>query len=135
MKQLLTLSLLLISLNCISQSNDFIGKWAVDGLGSDGIISFDKEKNVILYLEGQTLGGDDYQIEGKKASFTYEINYKTNPIQLDFIYTLLETGEQYRILFLAKFTGKNDLLLATSSNNVRPIEFKTENTMILKRKE
>ena len=64
---------------------------------------------------------------------TYEINDKTNPIQVDLIVTKLDSGEQKKLLCIAEFINSNTMKFAINFEGKRPTEFDSENSIILKR--
>ncbi|AXT19773.1 hypothetical protein D7030_01280 [Flavobacteriaceae bacterium AU392] len=136
MKQLLTIALLFISLNCISQSNDFIGKWVGEDKGEVGYMNFDKEGFITCEFDGQTIGGKEFIMSNQKASMVYEINTNANPVKVDFIITFKVNGAKQKLMFIAKFKDKNTLVMASGFNSgVRPTEFTDDNSIVLTRTE
>ena len=60
-------------------------------------------------MQGGNQGISKASMNGKKGKMTYEINSKTDPIQIDLIVTKLETGEEHRLLCIAKFIDSDTM--------------------------
>jgi len=133
MKHLFTFFIIpLFLLNTTSQKEDFIGKWTGEDQGEIGFIIFDDEGYAAFEVEGQILGGKEFFMNGKKGKMTYTINYETNPIEVDFTMTKIESGESKIILGIAEFTDKNTMTFDMTFDTERPSEF-GDNSITLKR--
>lgn len=112
---------------------NFIGKWVGDDDVQIGYIIFDTEGFVSFEVEGQLFGGKDFEIKGKRGSMSYEINNDANPIEIDFVLTKLDTGEQRKMLCIARFSDDDTMDFASGFSEQRPTEFNSENTITFKR--
>ena len=130
---LLLLATVLMSATTKNAKPNFIGKWTGDDNKEVGYITFDKEGYASFEMQGQVLGGKEFDINGKKGKMTYVINTKTNPIQVDFIITNLDTGEEKRMLCIAEFIDKNTMNFALNFENIRPKDFLSKNAIVLTR--
>mgnify|MGYP000244677585 FL=1 len=137
MKKLLLLLLIipLTSFNSNNQTTDFVGKWLGDENGEIGYIIFDKEGYASFEIEGQVLGGKEFEMNGEKGKMTYKVNNNTDPIEVDFTLTKLETGEQKQLFCIAKFIDADSMMFAMSFDEARPSNFDGDTTIILKRVE
>ena len=122
----------LFLLNTTSQKEDFIGKWTGEDQGEIGFIIFDDEGYASFEVEGQILGGKEFFMNGKKGKMTYTINYETNPIEVDFTMTKIESGESKIILGIAEFTDEDTMTFDMTFDTERPSEF-GDNSITLKR--
>jgi hypothetical protein len=129
---ILLITIPLLSLNTIN-NNKFIGKWIGESKGEIGYISFDKEGYAVFEIQGQIFGGKEFVLNGKKGMMTYKINNKVNPIEIDLIVTKIESKEEMKLLCIANFKNENEMEFAINFENKRPVDFNTEDSMILKR--
>jgi hypothetical protein len=111
----------------------FIGEWIGEDNKEVGYLNFDSEGYAFFKIEGEILGGKEFIFDGKKGKMTYEINSKTNPIQVDLIVTKLESGEQKKLLCIAEFIDNDTMKFALSFEEKRPTEFDSYNSIIFKR--
>jgi len=137
MKKLIALLFIipLISFDTIQEPSDFLGRWTGEDKGNIGFINFDKEGYASFEIQGQVIGGKEFLLEGKKGSMTYKVNMDTDPIEIDFTITKLETKEQKSLLAIVKFEDNNNMRIAIDFNAARPTDFDGENAMTLKRVE
>lgn len=111
----------------------FIGEWIGEDNKEVGYLNFDSEGYAFFKIEGEIFGGKEFIFDGKKGKMTYEINSKTNPIQVDLIVTKLESGEQKKLLCIAEFIDNDTMKFALSFEEKRPTEFDSYNSIIFKR--
>ena len=128
---LLTISL--FSFTLAKESNDFVGKWSGEDQGEIGFIIFDKDGFASFEIDGEIFGGKNFLLEGEKAEMSYEINNAVDPIQLDFILTKIDSGDQIEVLCIAKFEDKDNMQFAINFENERPKNFDSDNSIKLKR--
>jgi hypothetical protein len=111
----------------------FIGKWIGEDEKEIGYLNFDLEGYAYFEVQGQIMGGKEFVQNGKKGNMTYEINSESNPIQVDLIATMLESGKQKKLLCIAKFIDNDTMEFAINFEEKRPTEFNSENSIIFKR--
>jgi hypothetical protein len=136
MKKLALLFIAIVSLLSFTTSDittDIVGKWVGEDNEGVGYFLFDKEGYATLEARGELMGGKEFILQGIKCSMTYTVNYDVKPMELDFTITLLETKDERKMLFIAKFIDDDTLKLASSFNDVRPTEFNDDNSIILTR--
>ncbi|WP_296316941.1 hypothetical protein [Winogradskyella sp. UBA3174] len=133
MKHLFTFFIIpLLVINTSIQKENFIGKWEGEDQGEIGYILFDNEGYAAFEIQGQVLGGKEFTMNGEKGKMTYSINYETEPIEIDFIMTKIETGESKTILGIAEFTNESTMIFDMSFDSERPSGF-TDTAITLKR--
>ena len=135
MKKILLLIFILplFSYTSDSVSEDFIGKWIGDDKGQIGVMIFDKDGYVSIEIQGEVLGGKEFERNGKKGSMTYEIRPNKDVFEVDFILTILDTNDQNKLLGIAKFKDKNHMIFAISVKGERPKDFNENNSINLKK--
>lgn len=130
---LLFLAVPLLSLTPEKDNAKFIGKWiGIDSKGF-GFITFEPDGYAYFEIEGAIVGGKEFTYEGQKGKMTYQINNKTNPIQVDFTITKLESGEQKNLPCIAKFIDDNSMHFAMGFDQKRPTNFKGTNAIVFRR--
>lgn len=135
MKNLLILLLVIPFLSVSAQTTEekLIGKWAGQDKNEIGYFIFQENGFAAFELQGQVFGGQEFEFRGMKAKMTYKIIDDANPIQLDLVVELLESGEENKILCIAKFIDEDTMQFALSFNETRPSEFNGINSIIFKR--
>jgi hypothetical protein len=113
--------------------NNFYGKWIGEDNSEFGYLSFDTEGYAFFEISGQVLGGKEFELNGKKGKMTYQINKETNPIQVDFTVTIIETGESKKLLCIANFIDNDTMEFAINFEEQRPKTFNSANSIIFKR--
>lgn len=135
MKKLLVITVLVQMLSIISAvaQDKFEGKWTADDGKEIGFIEFQEEGYAALGIGNKVMGGKEFTLRGKKGSMTYVVSDEVLPIKIDLVVTKLESGEQKKLLCIARFINDNEMLFAMNFNNQRPIDFTENNAIILKR--
>ncbi len=117
-----------------SPSNkDFIGKWTGEDANKIGYITFDSEGYAAFEIDGQVMGGKEFELNGEKGNMIYTINDTTDPIEVDLILTKFNTGEKKTMLCIAKFEGTDTMYFAMGFDSARPTNFEADETLLLKR--
>lgn len=130
---LLLVAVPLLSLTSEKDNSKFIGKWIGQDKNTLGFITFDSAGYAYFEIEGRVFGGKEFTYEGEKGKMTYEINSKTNPIQVDLTVTKLQSGEKKKIRCIANFIDHNSMQFAISFDSKRPTHFNGHNAILLKR--
>ncbi|MBT8326640.1 MAG: hypothetical protein KJP21_02890 [Bacteroidia bacterium] len=117
------------------QQNPFIGKWIGESKGDVGSMAFDVEGYATIELDGQEMGGKEFEVDGVRSQLGYEFNDSVQPIELNFLLRNLETEEEKKMRLIARFISHDSLELASNFNETRPTEFTEENSIILTRVE
>lgn len=132
---LLLLAIPLLSLNIENDKEKFVGKWLGEDQGQIGKLTFDNEGYASFEIQGEIFGGKEFVLNGRKGKMVYEINTDTNPIEVDFIVTLLDTGDEKRLLCIANFIDPDTMQFAIDFTGdfgtKRPQEFNSENSIIM----
>ena len=137
MKKILILLLIipLLSFLPINHKDKFVGKWKADDGREVGFLNFESSGIAFIEVNGQVLGGKEFNMNGKIMTITYEANFEANPITLDIIVTRIENGEQKKMLCIADFINDNTMRFAINLEEKRPTNFSDKNTVIFKREE
>lgn len=69
-------------------AQSLIGKWKGEDGGEVGIITFDKEGYVAFTVNGESIGGKAYKVEGMVFDMVYEIDDTVTPHTMDFVISM-----------------------------------------------
>ncbi|MEZ4792133.1 MAG: hypothetical protein R2783_01240 [Gelidibacter sp.] len=72
---LFILTLPMLAFNPLQSKKDFIGKWTGEDKHKIGYISFDNEGYATFEIDGQVLGGKEFELNGEKGKMTYVVKY------------------------------------------------------------
>ncbi|WP_430967045.1 hypothetical protein [Spongiimicrobium sp. 2-473A-2-J] len=118
------------------EMKDFIiGEWEGSNPNNLNYIRFDENGYIIFTLNGQEIGGKEFEKDGEMANTEYEINSKTNPMEIDIIITDLNTHEVARLLGIIEVIDENNIYFSLGSEGLRPKEFLERNSSHLMRKQ
>lgn len=139
MKKIVVLILVVISMSSfkvpfeISNFN-IVGKWVgVDDKNNKGAFVFDSEGYATMIVDGEVMGGKEFEMKGATACMKYKIDETSKPIKFDIIVTTLNTKKSRTMKMLLKIVDNNTIKLASDFNDIRPKSFTKENTLLLKR--
>ena len=140
MKKILLLFIVTLSLtsfNITNNSEDFniVGKWEGNDDIEIGYLVFLENNYAYLEVGGQIIGGKDFEVDGKKGSMTYVLDYSTTPIQLDFITTRHDTKKTLKLLGIIDIINKDEIKVSLGFTGNRPTNFDTADSMTFKRVE
>lgn len=137
MKKIILLLLTTLMLSSFKTDNisDFsiVGKWKGDDGNETGYFLFDEEGYAYIEVKGLKIGGKDFEIEGKRGSVKYEIDYSKSPMEIDFIFTIFDGNKTKRLLCIAKKIDNDKILFSIGFNGERPTDFTENNEMIFNR--
>lgn len=138
MKRLIFLLLALPLISFTSDTNllakkTLVGQWIGADGGDVGFITFEKDGYLRLKIGQEEIGGKEFEMDGVKAKMTYEVNYKSDPIEVDFIFEALDGSTTRRMLCIAEFINKDEIKFASDFSKVRPLAFTPENSIVFKR--
>jgi len=134
-KKIFLLALIsLISIGVYGQSiEDFYGTWEGEDQGEVGAIIFQESGFAYMKVGDQTHGGEEFVLDGQKASLTYIIDTESKPIHIDLVMRIVKTGEERSLLFIAEFVNSDQLKLSISPTGQYPESFDDGDTIILTR--
>lgn len=105
-----------------SNSKTFVGN-GLERIKMVLAVIFDKEGDSAFDIGEQTIGGKDFVMNDKRDQMTYRINMHTEPIQIDFTLTKLDSGEQKILFAIAEFIDADAINFAVSFDDMRPASF------------
>lgn len=118
----------------LPQRQHLIGKWeGLDHTGKQGAFQFFMDGNVILIIDGTSLGGAEATGLGK---LTYTADFSKDPIELDIIGIDASGNEHGTILMIIRFLSPDRIKIRTFFNESRPASFDDEtsdDTIVLDR--
>ena len=137
MKVLIPLSFLLTFL-CLPQSqglNDqHLGRWEGRNKGKIGFLILDEEGYATIQANGRTIGGGEFLAGNKAAYMTFEINYDTEPHEIDFvIQDIGDDSEIGRLAGIFEYLDKNTIRLALGFDGIRPEAFSGDKDIVFER--
>ncbi len=109
-----------------------MGVWnSIDISKNESKTIFTQDGYGSLTVNGEEIDGKNFIIKGgpnngQKAELKYEINYKSNPIQIDLV-AIKDGKEKGRMLGIAKPIDNNKFLMVLKFNGNRPQNIDNEN--------
>lgn len=109
--------------------SDVVGKWeGTDYDNNPSELIFTEDSFVSFTINGETLGGENFSINGQKADLKYFIDSLKNPFWIDFIvYSRAENIEKGRIKGVLKFIDIDNVQIAISFDGNRTSNFGEDN--------
>jgi hypothetical protein len=128
---------LLLSFNSYCQKTH-IGNWKGVDKGKIGFINLQENGFATITSDNCNLGGETFRMNGVDLKLTYSIDYKSSPINIDFIITSLNNNEELnRLSGIIEFIGETKMKIRFSfEKSSRPINFLPEgndDTVILEK--
>lgn len=124
----------LISFNTISNDFTIVGKWKGEDKGDIGHLILEKEGYATFTSNGEKMGGKEFIMKGKKAQMTYVLNKETQPMEIDFVITLLESGDTESLFGIIQFENKDKIRLGIGFGGTeRPKAFDDKNSIYFER--
>jgi hypothetical protein len=134
-----TLILVIVTLlfSCSKPDQKHIGEWTGTDKGETGNLILNESNSAAFVIGNQVLGGDNFEMNGVKASLEYEIDYSKNPIWLDLVaYEKEKKKEKGRLKGIIRFLTdtKMEYRLSFDPSGDRFTKFDSEdkeNTIVL----
>ncbi|SDS00778.1 uncharacterized domain TIGR03067 protein [Formosa sp. Hel1_31_208] len=124
----------LLSFNPSISEISIFGTWKGEDKGDIGFVTFEKDGYAFFEADGEKMGGREFMLEGEKAKMMYRLNTETNPIELDFEITFIETEDTRTLLGILNFITEDKMTFAIGfGGSERPTEFNDENSIIFER--
>ncbi|WP_400079864.1 hypothetical protein [Winogradskyella sp. R77965] len=133
---LLIFGLTLTSCNSKNEKSEFdiIGNWKGEDQQEIGYFTFNSDGFVIIEMEDGIIGGKRFEKKGIPFSLHYKVEYKTEPKQIDLVFTNLDKGNQMTWNCIFEIINEDKIKFTRGTNNApRPIDFKSSETIILNR--
>ncbi len=137
MKKITSLFLLVFTLtafiNIPEQEFSIVGTW--EGIDDEevGYFIFQEDGYAFIQRNGEKFGGKDFDIEGKKGSMYYEIDYSKDPMEIDIVMEFSDNSAQKRLLFIVKKITNDKIHMAVGFSGERPTTFKENEELIFTR--
>lgn len=131
-KILFIVSVLCFLSDCYPQNVDLLGEWkSTDYLDNESNIIFFEDKFLALTINGEFIDGRNYIIQGgpndgKKGEIKYEVNFDTDPIQIDVI-ALKDNEELGRLLGILKIISNDEMIMNLNFEGKRETDFTESN--------
>lgn len=122
-----------LSTNNVISEFDITGKWKSKNSTEFGYFTFEKDGFALIETEDKVIGGKKFEQNGMTFSLEFKINYNSNPIELDLIFTELINNQKLIWPCLVKIIDKDEIILARGKDNKRPDNFDNFDSIVLKR--
>ena len=125
----------LLTATWVSAQDRHLGHWQGEDQSEVGYMILDKEGFAAFIIEGDTLGGPSFVLEGLEAFMTYEIDYAAEPFTIDFILSTSEDGAELgRLPGIFEFPERNQMHLCVNfGGQERPTTFVEEDSIVFER--
>ncbi|MDX1653545.1 MAG: hypothetical protein R3277_13695 [Brumimicrobium sp.] len=137
-KRLLLLFLVVCStllFSHVHSQNAHLGLWKGSNQGQVGYISLDSLGYAFFVIEGDTVGGKSFMLEGHEVSMKYKIKYNESHHHIDFIiYLKNQNIEISKLPGIFKFNDDQSILLCINFDSEdRPSDFNEEDILTLRK--
>lgn len=133
--KILLIVFIIILQNCSYITDKHIGEWKGTDKGKTSSLILDENNHATLISENSVLGGEEFEIEGIKATMKYEIDYSKKPIWLDLVfYEQGKPKEKGRMKGIVRFITNNKIEYRLAFSGDRYDNFDSddkENTIVL----
>ena len=137
MKKIVILFLTVLALSSFNTNSDsefsIVGKWVGEIENDKGAVVFQEDGYAFFELQGKIFGGKEFDVNGKKGSMTYAVDYTTKPINIDVFIILSDGGESKTMLGIAEIINDDQIKLIMAFDGERPTEFEESETIIFNR--
>jgi len=89
------LALLIVFITAVSiysftiEKASLVGEWrGTDNTQKSAVFIFSQDEYLTMIMDGKTMGGKDFEVNGKKVDIKYEVNSIKTPMWLDFVFYL-----------------------------------------------
>jgi len=111
-----------------------VGLWHGEDQGEIGYLKFEPDGYAFFIIDGDTLGGRSFHMEGMEGSMTYNVNEKDTPKSINFDTKLKNLQEPKRLSGIIKFTENGELMLSIDFGGGTNLKsFIEEDTVILEK--
>lgn len=114
---------------------EHVGLWKGEDKGEVGYINLSPYGFAYMVLNGDTLGGESFDLKGQEAYMKYEIDDSQPVKSIDFIAYLRAGDKKVKTLpGIFKYDSNNNMILCFNfMSEERPADFDEKNTIILKK--
>lgn len=134
-KKIIGIYILLLFSSTLYSQNNHIGLW--EGYDQDevGYLSLDSLDFAFFIIDGDTLGGKSFEMDGYLGYMKYIIDYNAPINSIDFIIYMKEGNQEIgRLPGIFKFDNDKKLILCLNfEGSSRPQEFNEDDTIYLKK--
>lgn len=128
----IAITFLLITSFTTVKEGELVGTWKGADKGDIGFLTFSADGFATFEIEGQTMGGKSFDMQGISAQMRYTIDASALPASIDFIISKQDTYEELtRMKGIYEMNTPDELhiALAFGAGKSRPIDFSTDNVM------
>ncbi|MCB0441201.1 MAG: hypothetical protein H6583_09245 [Alteromonas sp.] len=136
MKKLLLLlfALPFFAMVVANDTSKFLGKWEGEDNKQIGYLTFEPDGFLFIEVDGDVMGGQEFDLDGKRLQLTFEVNDKKDPIELDLVMTNLEDPDDQKLLLcIVRFIDEDHFELDPSFDGQRHTEFNPVTTILFTR--
>ena len=111
------------------------GVWKGVDKGEVGYVGLLPSGHAYFVIEGDTMGGKSFMVQGVEASMKYTVDYSTSPYNVDFRLYLAESdAPMVTMPGIFKFDANQNMVLCMSFKpGDRPTSFVEDQTIVLKK--
>ena len=139
MKKIILLFIITLSLTSFKNTSEtdfnIVGKWEGQDNNEVGYLTFQKDSYAYFEINGQIIGGKEFEIKGKKGSMTYEVDFTAKPIQIDLIINIIGEKETHKLQGILEIITNDEIKVSLGFEGPRPTNFDTDESLTFKRVE
>lgn len=112
-----------------------IGKWQYNEDGEVGTFIFQENGYALMIMDGDTLGGESYLIDGEEYSLKYSVLYTKDPYYITLTMYFKNSGIRVSTMKgIFKYNENGDMVICLDSEEgPRPTSFRKDDTATLKK--
>jgi hypothetical protein len=132
--KLLIAASILILTTCTKSAEQHLGLWYGESHGQVGFLKLDAENVAYILLNGDTLGGANFEMYGNPVHLRYDVNYDVTPKTIDFIFEMADGGDELlRMPGIFKFNEAEEMVICLNFlDERRPEDFQENRHIYIK---
>lgn len=116
-KSFIAFAILFFSSYAFAQQ-EHVGSWIGESKGRTNKMILEANNHAAFIIDGQVLGGGNFEKDGRKMECIYEINYDKNPMWLDIVILDFETKTEIaRLKGILRFIDQDKIEYRVSFDN------------------
>ena len=123
---------LTFSMSLTAQNEKLIGSWSGESKGEAGTIIFDADGFITFIIDGNSMGGKEFDVDGQKGSMSYVVDYSESPYPVEILIKIqdMDAGKIYGFIDVL---DEDTIKMATGMMNQKITAITEDNSIVLSR--